>query len=122
MRLQDVEPQHIYQYFDKRKDQTKDKKDGNLTKARNARNQARREIKLLSHAFTKAVEWGYIAKHPFKKEVRFDGDRAQKARDRYVEDWEIIEVLSLKPFRKKGSVLMCQAYIPPETPNWVADD
>ena len=31
MRLQDIEPQHIYRYFDKRKNQTKDM-DGNLAK------------------------------------------------------------------------------------------
>jgi integrase len=110
MRLQDLEPQHIYQYFDRRKDQTKDK-DGNIAVDRKANNQARQEIKLLSHAFTKAVEWGYIKKHPFKREVRFDRDRAQKPRDRYVEDWEIVEALSLKPFRKRGSVLMVQGYI-----------
>lgn len=30
---------------------------------------------------------------------------------RYVEDWEIIEALSLKPRRAKGSVLMCLAYL-----------
>lgn len=110
MRLEDLEPQHIYQYFDKRMDQTKDK-DGKPTAARNAKNQARQEIKLLSHAFTKAVEWGYIKKHPFKQEVRFDRERGQKPRDRYVEDWEIVEVLSLKPFRKRGSVRMVQGYI-----------
>lgn len=110
MRLQALKPQNIYQYFDRRKDQTKDK-DGNLVADRKANNQARQEIKLLSHAYTKAVEWGYIERHPFKREVRFDRERAQKARDRYVEDWEIIEVLSLKPFRKKGSVRMIQGYI-----------
>lgn len=64
MPLKDLEPQHIYQYFDKRKDQTKDK-DGNLVVKRIAKNQARQEIKLLSHAFTKAVEWGLIKAHPF---------------------------------------------------------
>lgn len=111
MRLEDLEPQHIYQYFDKRTDQTKDKEGKLVAATRNAKNQARQEIKLLSHAFTKAVEWGYVKKHPFKKEVRFDRERGQKPRDRYVEDWEIIEVLSLKPFRKRGSVLMIQGYI-----------
>jgi hypothetical protein len=111
MRLEDLEPQHIYQYFDKRMDQTKDKEGKLVAATRNAKNQARQEIKVLSHAFTKAVEWGYIKKHPFKKEVRFDHERSQKPRDRYVEDWEIIEALSLKPFRKRGSVLMIQGYI-----------
>ena len=49
-----------------------------------------------------------MSKHPFKGEVRLK-DLAQ--RTRYVEDWEIIEVLALVPTRKSGSVLMIQAYI-----------
>lgn len=110
MRLEDLEPQHIYQYFDKRMDQTKDK-DGKTAPPRNAKTRARQEIKMLSHAFTKAVEWGHLKKHPFKKEVRFDRERGQRPRDRYVEDSEIVEVLSLKPFRKRGSVRMIQGYI-----------
>jgi integrase len=65
-------------------------------------------VDALSHAFTKAVEWGLIARHPFKGEVRLQGD---KPRTRYVEDEELIEVLALPSKRKKGSVLMMQAYI-----------
>lgn len=110
MRLQDIEPQHIYRYFDKREDLTKDK-DGNPKTIRKAKTQARQEIKLLSHAFTKAVEWGYIKAHPFRKEVRLDKERGQKARDRYIEDWEIAAALALKPMRKRGSIRMIQAYI-----------
>lgn len=111
MRLQDLEPQFIYKYFDKRKDQTKGQ-DGELVVKRGAKRQARQEIKLLSHAFTKAVEWGLIKAHPFKKEVRFDGDRSSAgARDRYIEDWEMDEVLALEPMRKRGSVRMIQGYI-----------
>lgn len=110
MRLDDIEPQHIYQYFDRRHDRTKGK-DGEPKVKRKAQTQARQEIKLLSHAYTKAVEWGYIKAHPFKKEVRFDRDRAQKPRDRYIDDWEIIEALSLPAMRKRGSVMMIQAYI-----------
>jgi integrase len=83
---------HVYQYIDKR---------GGTTGAR-------REIEILSHAFTKAVEWGYIHKHPFKGEVRLKGE---KPRTRYVEDWEIVECLSLSSKRKVGSVLAIQAYI-----------
>lgn len=88
-----LKPQHVYQYVDKRKD----------TKIA-----AHRAVDVLSHAFTKAVEWGYIDRHPFKGEVRLEGE---KPRDRYIEDWEIIEVLALQSKRKKGSVLMLQAYI-----------
>jgi len=86
-----VAPQEVYQYMDKRK----------------AKSRGRKEIALLSHVFTKAVEWGYIRQHPFKGEVRLAG---ASPRDRYVEDWEIIEALNLPAKRKKGSVLMLQAY------------
>jgi hypothetical protein len=111
MRPQDIEPQYIYKYFDDRRDQTKDE-EGNLANpARKAKTQARNELKLLSHALTKAVEWGVIKAHPTKKEVRLDKERGQKARDRYIEDWERDEALKLKPMRKAGSVRMCQAYM-----------
>lgn len=92
MQITLLRPQHIYQYVDKR----------------SAKVSAKREIALLSHAFTKAVEWGYINKHPFKGEVRLEGE---KPRTRYVEDWEIEACLSLPPMRKKGSVLCIQSYI-----------
>lgn len=87
-----VKPQFIYQYMDKR----------------TAKVAGKREMALLSHALTKAVEWGYIDRHPFKGEVRLKGEAP---RTRYIEDWEIIECLSIVPTRKRGSVLMIQAYI-----------
>ena len=87
-----IRPQHIYQYVQKR----------------SAKVSAHREIEVLSHAFTKAVEWGYLNRHPFKGEVRLKGE---KPRDRYIEDWEVIECLSLAPSRKRGSVVAVQAYI-----------
>ncbi|MEO6918619.1 MAG: tyrosine-type recombinase/integrase [Collimonas sp.] len=90
--LLDLKPRHVYQYIEKRA----------------AKISARREIEVLSHAFTKVVEWGYIDRHPFKGEVRFEGE---KARTRYVEDWEVIECLALTSKRKTGSVLAVQAYI-----------
>lgn len=92
MSLADIKPRHVYQYVDRREKKTA----------------ARREMELLSHALTKAVEWGYLDRHPFKGEVRLEGE---KARTRYVEDWEIVECLSLVPRRKSGSVLAAQAYI-----------
>lgn len=69
---------------------------------------AHREIEVLSQAYTKAVEWGLIDRHPFKGEVRLEGEPARK---RYIEDWELEEILALKPFRKAGSVLAIQAAI-----------
>lgn len=82
----------FYQYIDKRQSKVA----------------ARREIEVLSHAFTKAVEWGIIDRHPFKGEVRLAGE---KPRTRYVEDWEIVECLALESKRTHGSVLAVQAYI-----------
>lgn len=87
-----IQPKDVYKYVDVRK----------------AKVSAHREIALLKHAFTKAVEWGYLSKHPFKGEVRLHGE---KPRTRYVEDWEIIECLSLPAVRKNGSVRSIQAYI-----------
>jgi integrase len=98
-------PKLVYQYVDKRSVKKTDPDTGKVTGGRIA---AHREIELLSHAYTKAVEWGYIDRHPFKSEIRLTGEAP---RDRYVEDWEIIEVLSLEPFRASGSVLMIQAYL-----------
>jgi integrase len=91
MPLTSIKPRHIYQYVDKR----------------SAKTAAKREIEVLSHAYTKALEWGYLDFHPFKGEVRFGGE---KPRSRYVEDWEIVECLSLESRRKSGSVLAIQAY------------
>lgn len=92
MPLKAFKPQLVYQFFDKKK----------------AKVSARRILAVLSHAFTKAVEWGYIDKHPFKGEVRLKGE---KPRTRYVEDWEVVECLALPTPRLKGSVLAIQAYM-----------
>jgi integrase len=90
--LSPFKPRLVYQYVDRR----------------GAKIAAHREIEVLSHAFTKAVEWGYIDRHPFKGEVRLEGE---PPRTRYVEDWEVVEALAIKPRRKAGSVLAVQAYI-----------
>ncbi len=90
--LEAIKPKHIYQYVDRRTKKIA----------------AHREIEILSHAYTKAVQWGYLDRHPFKGEVRLEGE---KPRTRYVEDWELEEALALEPKRKSGSVLMIQAYL-----------
>lgn len=105
MPLLPFKPQLIYQYVDER---SKKKLDPVSGRVKGGRITAHREIELLSHAFTKAVQWGYVERHPFKGEVRLEGE---KPRDRYVEDWEIVEALALNPVRKSGSVLMIQAYL-----------
>lgn len=113
MPLVDMEPTLVYQYVEQRSQKKTvaiaDAKTGKTkTKIRGGRTTALRERELLSHAFTKAVEWGYIKRHPFKGEVELQGTRP---RDRYIEDWEIIETLALPSKRKKGSVLAIQAYM-----------
>lgn len=102
--LTQMKPTLVYQYVDKRSKKHINE-NGKVVGGRTA---AHREIEVLSHAFTKAVEWGVIDRHPFKQEVRLQGE---KARDRYVEDWEVLECLKLKSTRKKGSVQVIQAYI-----------
>jgi len=92
MNLDDIIPRHVYLYVDKRP----------------AKTSAHREIEVLSHAFTKAVEWGYVDRHPFLGQVALKGE---KPRTRYIEDWEVIEFLSITPRRVAGSILAVQAYI-----------
>lgn len=104
--INSVRPQLVYQYVDRRRKEVK-RPDGTIEKLP-ARTAAFREIEILSHAFTKAVEWGIIDRHPFKGEIRLSGE---KPRTRYVEDWEIVECLALEPKRMHGSVLAVQAYI-----------
>jgi integrase len=99
MPLMAIQPTHIYRYADKRG--KKSAKGGGLATAR-------REIAVLSHAYSKAVRWGYIDRHPFKGQVTLE---TTAPRTRYIEDWEIIECLSLPSLRKKGSVIAIQAYI-----------
>lgn len=93
MPLLGIQPTDIYKYYDKR----------------GANVAAKREVELLRHSLTKAVEWGYIARHPFKGEVRLQGD---VPRDRYVEDWEVIAALSMPPLRRgSDATLVVQAYL-----------
>lgn len=105
MPLLPFRPQLVYQYVDARSKKKKDPETGKVTGGKVA---AHREIEVLSHAYTKAVEWGYIDKHPFKSEVRLAGEPPRK---RYVDDWEVFEALSLESKRKSGSVSMIQAYL-----------
>jgi integrase len=96
--LTDLQPKDIYTYLDRRRN-------GHESKGLVS---ARREIALLSHAFTKAVEWGYIARHPFKGEIRLDGENP---RTRYIEDWEIDECLALSAKPNDRATPMVQASI-----------
>lgn len=92
----DFRPHHAYGYRDRR--------------GKAAPTAANRELEVLSHAFTKAIEWGVpLDTHPMI-EGKFR-KLSRPARDRYVEDAEVIAALSIAAKRKSGSVLMCQAYI-----------
>ena len=72
---------------------------------------ANRELEVLSHVFTKCKRWGLIERHPMTEGREGFEKIVTPPRDRYVEDWEVAEALSMSSRRKKGSVRMCQAYI-----------
>lgn len=76
MPINRLEPQHAYQYIDKR----------------TAKTSAIREYEVLSHAYTKAVQWGLIKTHPLKGQVVKERPEPRK---RYVEDAELIEALKV---------------------------
>lgn len=76
MPIEAVRPKHVYQFRDIRGKQGK--------------TAANRDIEVLSHAFTKAIEWGLCETHPIKGKVR---KFSTPPRRRYVEDWEVLEAL-----------------------------
>jgi len=80
MPIKSLRPVHAYQYLDKR--------------GKKARTAANREIEVLSHAYTKAIEWGLTEHHPIKGKVR---KLTTPPRDRYVENWEVLEALTVAP-------------------------
>lgn len=93
MKLTEMKAQFVYRYADHYK---------------NTRS-SHTDLEVLSHAFTKAVQWGLIESHPYLGQVRLQG---QKPRARHVEDWEIKEILALKPVRSsRDSTLTVQAYL-----------
>lgn len=92
MALTDIKPQDIYKYISERKSPVS----------------ARREKAMLSHAYTKAVEWGLIDRHPFKGEVRLPGE---KPRQRYVTDAEIDAVMAMEKKHKSDPIIWLKAYI-----------
>lgn len=105
MHINQIRPKHIYKYVALRSVKKINPKTGRKVGGKII---AHREIETLAHAFTKAVEWGLLDRHPFQREVRLEGE---PSRTRYVDDWEVIEMLALQSRRKKGSVLAVQAYL-----------
>ena len=74
MRPSDIKPPHIYSYVDKR--------------SKKSLTGARQERALLSHIFTKAIEWGIVERNPCK-EVKM---KKPIGRDRYITDEEFSAV------------------------------
>lgn len=98
-----IEAQHVYQYVEKRRI----KKTDESGVMRGGLSIAKREVTMLSNVYTKAVKWGYIKIHPFKRQLELDGERP---RNRYIHDWELEEFFSLKPINRVDSTLVIQAY------------
>ena len=93
-----LKPRHVYKYIDKRA----------------ARSPAPRSRDLVS-CVPEGCRLGYLDRPPFKGEVRLDGEMPLT---RYVEDWEIVECLSVESRRKAGSVLAIQAYMRANPTDW----
>lgn len=73
---------HVFQYRDKR--------------GKQAPTATNHEIGVLSHAYTKAIEWGLTEENPIKGKVT---KISRPPRKRYVEDWELVEALKVaSPF------------------------
>jgi len=90
-----IEPQHAYKYHD-------------MASKKNGKTVAKHDIQLLRHLLTKAVEWGVIKTNPLLGQVRLP---VTLPRDRFVEDWEIEEALSLTPKIKSRAVTLAKLYV-----------
>lgn len=77
-----ITPQHIYQYRD-HIGRTESKKKANL------------DLEVLSHLFTRSIQWGARADHPMtnKRVEKF----SLRARDRYVADGELVAFANTLP-------------------------
>ena len=101
----EITPHDVQQYLVARSKKTKNS-DG---KSIGGKIIANREIEILQNAFSWAVfDKGYLSKHPFKDAIRF---QTEKSRDRYIEDWEIAEMMKVTSNRRKGSFHSVKAYI-----------
>ena len=72
-----IKPRHAYRYRDE------------VTRLHGPAS-ANRDLEVLSHSQSKAVEWGYLDRNPIKGQVRKNPIRR---RERYVEDWEVDQAL-----------------------------
>lgn len=96
MNIVDFKPTHAYAYRDKM--------------SKRSLVMANHDLEVLSHAFTKFIEWGLREDHPMI-EGRFKKIKSPP-RTRLVEEWEVQCVLGLKPTtRRDDGVRVVQAYI-----------
>ena len=79
MAIPTIKPRHAYKYRDE------------VTR-KNGAASANRDLEVLSHSFSKAVEWGLIDRNPIKGQVR---KNTIPRRERYIEDWEISEAMTI---------------------------
>ena len=85
MPISALEPMDVYKYRDKR--------------GKTSRVQANHDIGVLSTVYTTAVEWGLCRHNPIIGNVK---KLPVKPRDRYVEDWEVEEALTVaSPFIRR---------------------
>lgn len=75
-----ITPQHAYQYHD------------GMLKSGKSIASARADIATFRHMLTMAVRWGAIARNPLMGQLRLP---TYKAPERYLEDWELDEILSV---------------------------
>jgi integrase len=103
-RISDIAPNDIHQYLN-----TRSKKSTVNGRTTGGNTIANREIEVLQNAFSWAVfSKGYLSRHPFKDQIKF---LPEKARTRYIEDWEITEMMTITSNRRKGSFHAVKAYI-----------
>lgn len=76
--LSAIKPAHVYQYRDR--------------VGQSSKWNANKDVAIISHAFSMAVEWGLIDRNPIKGQVK---KLSMQSRDRYVEDWELDEFLKV---------------------------
>lgn len=74
-----IKPKHAYQYND-------------ITAKKRGKTTAKRDVEVLRHVLTIATSWGVLDANPLLGQVRITGN---PARDRYVESWEVAELLKV---------------------------
>jgi len=80
MLIKAITPQHAYGYFD------------SMLKSGKSIASARGDISVMRHMLTMAVRWGAIANNPLMGQLRLP---TVAAPERYVEDWELDEILTV---------------------------